>query len=84
MAFVREQQEILREERRVNREEAQHNREEAQHNDETLRQAKGKNVYVMENLILYRVKENNHDGAPSKQLIIPSALRKEVMELLHD
>ena len=55
-----------------------------QQNEETLRQAKGKNVYVVENLILYRVKENNHDGAPSKQLIIPSALRKEVMEVAHD
>ena len=46
-------------------------------NDETLRQAKGKNVYVVENLIPYRVKENNHDGAPSKQLTIPTALYKE-------
>ena len=55
-----------------------------QQNDETLRQAKGKNVHVVENLILYRVKENNHDGAPSKQLIILSALRKEVMEVAHD
>ena len=55
-----------------------------QQNDETLRQAKGKNVYVVENLILYRVKDNNHDGAPSKQLIIPRALRNEVMEMDHD
>ena len=40
-----------------------------QQNDETLRQAKGKNLYVVENHILYKVPDNNHDRV-SKQLII--------------
>ena len=46
--------------------------------DETLRQATRKKIYVEENFTLYRVNNNNHDGAPYKLLIIPTALRNSL------
>lgn len=52
-----------------------------QQNDETLRQDKGKNIIVEENLLLYRVNDHNHEGAPTKQLIKLTALRNEVLEV---
>ena len=55
-----------------------------QDEDVTLKCPKGRIKYIFEDKIKYRLIENHMFETPTKQLVIPKALREKVMELAHD